>query len=123
MLQHLRDTGLGLTEGGKAVVGVCNKRGIMVDVSRLNEKGFWDTAAMTDAPLVAANSNAHALTPSPRNLTDRQLDAIKESGGIVGVNFYVGFLRNDGHNEADTPISRIVEHMDYLVKRMGLEHV
>jgi membrane dipeptidase len=73
--------------------------------------------------LVATHSNAHALTPSPRNLTDRQLDAIKDSDGIVGVNFYVGFLRADGRRDADTPISRIVEHFDYLVKRMGIDHV
>jgi membrane dipeptidase len=56
-------------------------------------------------------------------LTDRQLDAIKESNGIVGVNFFVGFLRADGGSDEQTPISRIVEHFDYLVKRMGIEHV
>src|SRR5262249_47034954 len=64
-----------------------------------------------------------ALTPSPRNLTDRQLDAIKESDGIVGVNFYVGFVRADGRNDADTPIARIVEHFQYLVDRIVIEHV
>jgi len=63
------------------------------------------------------------LTPSPRNLTDRQLDAIKESDGIVGVNFYVGFLRADGHADTDAPIARIVEHFQYLIDRMGVEHV
>jgi membrane dipeptidase len=96
---------------------------MLVDVSHLNEKGFWDIARLSQAPLVATHSNAHALTPTARNLTDQQLDAIKESGGIVGVNFSVGFLREDGRDVADTPLGRIVAHFDYLVQRMGVEHV
>jgi membrane dipeptidase len=120
---HSPDTGPGLTDLGKELVRACNRLGIVVDVSHINEQGFWDITALTDAPIVATHSNAHALAPSPRNLTDRQLDAIKDSGGIVGVNFYVGFLRADGRREADTPISRIVEHFAYLVERMGIDHV
>lgn len=123
LFPHSPDTGPGLTDAGKALVRACNRLGILVDVSHINENGFWDIAALTDAPLVATHSNAHALTPSPRNLTDRQLDAIKESGGIVGVNFFLGFLREDGQPDADTPIARIVEHFEYLVARMGLDHV
>jgi membrane dipeptidase len=123
LFPHSPDTGPGLTDLGKELVRACRRLGILVDVSHINEKGFWDIAAIGDAPLVATHSNAHALTPSPRNLTDRQLDAIKESGGIVGVNFYVGFLRADGRDDPDTPISRIVEHFTYLVERMGLDHV
>jgi hypothetical protein len=78
---------------------------------------------ISDAPLVATHSNAHALCPASRNLTDRQLDAIRDSGGVVGVNFAVGFLREDGHNDASTPITEIVRHIDYLVERMGIDHV
>lgn len=120
---HSPDTGPGLTDAGKALVRACNALGIVVDVSHLNEKGFWDIASLSDAPLVATHSNAHALTPSPRNLTDRQLDAIKESVGVVGVNFYVGFLRAEGQADADVSIGRIVEHVQYLVERMGVDHV
>ncbi|TMF01599.1 MAG: membrane dipeptidase [Chloroflexi bacterium] len=123
LFPHSPDTGPGLTDAGKALVRACNSLGIVVDVSHINEKGFWDVARLTSAPLVATHSNAHALTPSPRNLTDRQLDAIKESDGIVGVNFYVGFLRADGHADTDAPIARIVEHFQYLIDRMGVEHV
>jgi membrane dipeptidase len=112
-----------LTDAGKALVRACNRLGILVDLAHINEKGFWDVAAITDAPLVATHSNAHALAPSPRNLTDRQLDAIRESHGIVGVNFYVGFLRADGREDADTPITRIVDHFQYLVDRAGVDHV
>ena len=123
LFPHSPDTGPGLTDLGKALVRACNQLGIVVDVSHMNEKGFWDIAATSQAPLVATHSNAHALTPSPRNLTDRQLDAIKDSNGIVGVNFYVGFLRADGRGDTDAPISRIVEHFEYLVQRIGVEHV
>jgi membrane dipeptidase len=123
LFPHSPDTGPGLTDTGKALVRACNQLGIVVDVSHINEHGFWDIARLTTTPIVATHSNAHALTPSPRNLTDRQLDAIKESGGIVGVNFYTGFLRQDGRAEPDTPISRIVEHFLYLTERIGVEHV
>src|SRR5207253_7927881 len=108
---------------GKELVRACRRLGILVDVSHINEKGFWDIAAISDTPLVATHSNAHALAPSPRNLTDRQLEAIKESGGIVGVNFYVGFVRADGRRDQDTPISRIVDHFIYLIEWIGVDHV
>ncbi|HER35192.1 MAG TPA: membrane dipeptidase [Halothiobacillaceae bacterium] len=117
------DTGPGLTEEGRALVRACNRLGILVDVSHLNEKGFWDVAAITAAPLVATHSSAHALCPVTRNLTDRQLDAIGESGGIVGVNFDAGFVREDGMNNPDTPLSVVVRHVDYMVERMGIDHV
>jgi membrane dipeptidase len=84
------DTGPGLTDEGKALVMACNELKVVVDLSHLNEQGFWDVAALSDAPLVASHSNAHALCPHSRNLTDRQLAAIRESGGFVGVNFASG---------------------------------
>ncbi len=81
----LPDTGPGLTDAGKALVRACNELRIMLDLSHLNEAGFWDVAALTDAPLVATHSNAHELCPCSRNLTDKQLDAIRETrrrGGL-----------------------------------------
>lgn len=117
------DIGPGLTDMGKALVRECNQLGIMLDLSHLNEKGFWDVAELSQAPLVATHSNAHALCPSPRNLTDRQLDAIQESGGMVGVNFHVGFLREDGDSKAETSYLEIIRHLDYLVTRIGIDHV
>ena len=91
LFPHSPDTGPGLTDAGKALVRACNELGILVDLSHMNEKGFWDVAQLSTSPLVASHSNAHALTPTPRNLTDRQLDAIRDSGGVVGVNFAIGF--------------------------------
>ena len=120
---HSPDTGPGLTPAGKALVGACNELGILVDVSHLNEKGFWDVARLSDAPLVATHSGAHACCPSPRNLVDAQLDAIGEAGGLVGVNFHVGFLRADGQDDPETPIADIIRHIDHIVDRIGIDHV
>jgi membrane dipeptidase len=117
------DIGPGLTDAGKRLVDACNEWGIVVDLSHITEKGFWDVAGRTDAPLVASHSCAHALCPTSRNLTDAQLDAIAESGGVVGVNFHVSFLRADGKVDAETPLDAIVAHIDYMVERMGIDHV
>lgn len=117
------DTGPGLTAAGRRLVKACNRLGVVVDLSHLNEKGFWDVARISDAPLVASHSGMHVLCPSPRNLTDRQLDAIASSGGIVGVNFHVGFLRADGNPDAPTSLEEIVRHVRYAVDHMGVEHV
>ena len=117
------DTGPGLTDAGKELVRECNRLGVLLDFSHLNERGFWDAVRITDAPLVATHSNAHALCQTSRNLTDRQLDAIRDSDGMVGVNFAVAFLREDGAEEEDTPIEDVVRHVDYLVERVGVERV
>ena len=117
------DTGPGLTDLGKALVQRCNELGIMVDLSHLNEKGFWDVAGITDAPLVATHSNAWEVCNSTRNLTDKQLDAIAESDGLVGVNFNVGFLRPDGGRDSSMPLTVMADHVDYLVNRIGIDRV
>ena len=95
----------------------------MIDLSHLNEQGFWDVAGLSEAPLVATHSNAHAICPASRNLTDRQLDAIRDSDGMVGVNFAVAFLREDGGESEDTPLEMVVRHVDYLVERVGIDRV
>lgn len=117
------DTGPGLTEAGRRLVRACNERGILVDCSHLSRRGFFDVAELSDAPLVATHSNAWALCPSSRNLDDEQLAAIRASGGVVGVNFAVTFLREDGRNDPDTPLEQVCRHVDYLVERLGPAHV
>ncbi len=117
------DTGPGLTAAGRRLVRACNRTGILVDCSHLNEAGFWDVAGASDAPLVATHSNAHALCPSSRNLTDPQLDAIGASGGVVGVNFGNSFLRADGTRDPSTPLSEIVRHVEHIARRIGVDHV
>jgi membrane dipeptidase len=117
------DTGPGLTDLGKALVGACNRLRILIDLSHLNERGFWDVAALSDAPLVATHSNAHAISPHSRNLTDKQLAAIAESGGFVGINFATSFLRPDGRRVKDTPLDLIVDHIAYMVDKVGEDGV
>lgn len=117
------DTGPGLSRLGKGLVRECNRLGILVDLSHLNERGFWDVAELSTAPLVASHSNAHAVTPVSRNLLDTQLDAVRASGGIVGLNYAVQFVRPDGQHEPQTPLTDLVRHVDYLVERMGIDHV
>jgi membrane dipeptidase len=118
------DIGPGLSEAGRRLVRACNGLGILVDLSHLNERGFWDAAEISHAPLVATHSNAHALCPSTRNLTDPQLDAVRDSGGVVGVNFAVSFLRADGaRRPEETGLDEVVRHVRYMVDRMGVDHV
>ena len=117
------DLGDGLTVAGEKLVGACNEMKILVDLSHITEKGFWDVARLSKAPLVATHSNAHALCPSPRNLTDRQLAAIRDSGGMVGLNFATCFLRPDGSMAADTELELMVRQLDYLIEKLGEDHV
>jgi membrane dipeptidase len=117
------DTGPGLTAAGEALVRRCNELGIVVDLSHLNEQGFWDVARISAAPLVATHSAAHAICPVTRNLTDRQLAAIRDSDGLVGMNFEVSVTRPDGHDNLDTPIEVLVAGIDYLVERIGIDRV
>ncbi|MBO9628476.1 MAG: dipeptidase [Shinella sp.] len=117
------DTAPGLTEAGVELVKACDSLGVMVDLAHITEQGFWDVARVSTAPLVATHSNAHALTPISRNLTDRQLDAIRERKGIAGLNYATTMLRADGMENADTPLSDMVRHIDYMVERMGIDCV
>ena len=117
------DTGPGLTDAGRGLVRACNELGILLDLSHLNEHGFWDVAALSDAPLVVTHAAAHTLCPSTRNLTDTQLDAVGESDGVVGVAFHVGNVRADGLPNADTPLTEIVRHVDHIATRIGVDHV
>jgi membrane dipeptidase len=101
----------------------CAELGVAVDLSHLNEAGFWDVARLDGAPLIASHSGAHALAPASRNLTDAQIHAIGASGGLVGVVFAVKFLRADGLDDADTPLSAVAAHVRHIVDRIGVEHV
>ncbi|RMF40315.1 MAG: membrane dipeptidase [Alphaproteobacteria bacterium] len=113
------DIGPGLSDAGRRLVRECDALGILVDLSHLNEAGFWEVARLSQAPLVASHSNAHALCPASRNLTDDQLAAIAERQGLVGLNYAVTFLREDGKRIADTPLTLLVRHLDYLLERLG----
>ena len=117
------DIGPGLTEDGLRLVAHCDQHGIMLDLSHLNEAGFWDVARQSVKPLVATHSNAHAICPHARNLTDKQLAAIAESDGMVGLNFAVAFLRPDGQMNADTGFDVLLRHLDHLITHLGEDRV
>jgi membrane dipeptidase len=85
----------GLTDFGKQVVLEMNRLGMMVDISHVADKTFWDTIAVTKAPVIASHSSARALVNAPRNMTDDMLRAVAKNGGVVQVNFYSGFLDED----------------------------
>ena len=85
----------GLTDFGKQVVLEMNRLGMMVDISHVADKTFWDAIATTKAPVIASHSSARALTNAPRNMTDDMLRAVAKNGGVVQVNFFSGFLDED----------------------------
>jgi membrane dipeptidase len=115
--------GPGLTTQGKDLIRLCNELGIMIDLSHMNQAGFDDVAAISQAPLVATHSNAHAHCASPRNLTDRQLHQIRDTGGMVGLNFATFFLNTDGSASSDTSKETVVRHVDHLIEATGEDHV
>ncbi len=117
------DTGPGLTDRGIELIRACNRLKVMIDLSHLNEKGFWDVARLSDAPLVATHSNAWEICQHSRNLTDKQLAAIRESRGMVGVNFATSFIRPDGMRNDDTPLEEMIRHMDHLIEHVGVDGV
>ncbi|KRU21225.1 peptidase [Psychrobacter piscatorii] len=120
---HSPDTGSGLTCEGKELILACRDKHMLIDVSHMNERAFWDTLEIVDQPVVATHSNAHALCPQARNLTDQQLAGIKQSGGLVGVNFDVAFLRADGQRDTQTSLDVIVDHLAYLIDHLGEDQV
>lgn len=107
-------TGSGLTEFGVELIGELNRLGIIVDVSHLSDLGFWDVVEVSKDPIIASHSNARGLCDHLRNLTDDQVKAVAERGGVVGVNFYPEVV----HEEAT--LGRVLDHFDYLV---GADHV
>ena len=148
--------GKGLSMKGKEIIRKMNELGMMIDLSHSGEKTFYDVLAVTTKPVLVSHSNAYSLMPHYRNLKDEQLEALRKNGGVVGVNFYSGFLdpeftsrvertyRNHfgakGNNklsssvqydklplklkrEVDAPLSLLLDHIDYLVNKVGIDHV
>lgn len=108
-----------LTKLGQEAVKRMNQLGMLIDVSHLNENGFWHVLERSKYPIAATHSCAYSLCPNPRNLTDDQLRALAKNKGIVGVNFYPGFLKESG------PVTRkdVVRHISYIAEVAGVETV
>jgi membrane dipeptidase len=108
----------GLTDFGKQVVLEMNRLGMMVDISHVADKTFWDTIAVTKAPVIASHSSARALVDAPRNMTDDMLRAVAKNGGVVQVNFFSGFDDETFFQRAkaqakdqDAAIQKYVDHL------------
>ncbi len=113
------DTGPGLSDAGKRLVLECDALRVLVDLAHLNEAGFWDVAAISARPLISTHSAAHSVTPATRNLTDRQLRAMAERGGLVGLNFGCAFVRADGIKNTETGPEALIRHLDHLLSILG----
>ena len=113
------ESDIGLTDRGRAFVRASQELGILVDVSHLSEKAFWHLISVTEKPILASHSNCRALCDHPRNLTDEQLKALAEKGGVVQINFYHGFLRKDG----EATVEDVVRHILHAMEVAGEDHV
>jgi membrane dipeptidase len=114
------ETNYGLTALGKSLIKAMNRMGILIDVSHLNDAGFYDVIDLTESLIVASHSCARALVNSPRNLTDDQIQKIAETNGAIGVNFYPKFLTGD----AEATIEDVIIHIDYICQLLGnADHV
>jgi membrane dipeptidase len=117
------DNGDGLTAAGKRLVRECNDLGILVDISHLNDPGFWDVIDVTTKPIVASHSNCRAISPHVRNLTDDQIRAVAKTGGLVGLNFAVYFLNPDMSGDTNVPLDLMVDHMQRVVDIAGIDYI
>lgn len=145
----------GLSDQGIGIIKKMNELGMMIDLSHGSKKLFYDVLQVSNKPILVSHSNAAALMPHSRNLDDDQLAALKKNRGVIGVNFYSGFLdpafedrvkrlyaQHTGTNEspdavskqyaalpdtlkyqADAPLSMLIKHIDYLVEKVGIDHV
>jgi membrane dipeptidase len=155
-------TSYGLNDFGKGVVKRMNQLGMMVDVSHIGEKTFWDVMSTTSRPVIASHSSVYMLCPVFRNLKDDQIKAIAKNGGVIQVNFFSGFLdssylkkmsafvkmhqseydsieaaKKSGVTDSDyfskrykneldsmrAPFSYLFDHIDYIVKLVGVDYV
>ena len=146
----------GLNEQGEAIIKRMNELGMMVDLSHAGKQTFYDVMRISSKPVLVSHSNAAALTPHYRNLDDKQLEALKENGGVIGVNLYSEFLDSKYRSrvkrlyrshfkeaadnklsvdkmysklpkalkhKADAPFETVLKHIDYLVSKVGIDHV
>ncbi|HEY8498476.1 MAG TPA: dipeptidase [Limnochordales bacterium] len=111
--------GAGLTAFGREAVAEMERLGMVVDVSHLSEAGFWEVMEVATRPVIASHSNARAVCDHVRNLTDDQIRALARKGGVMGINFFPGFLRQDGQ----ATLEDVVRHIDHVVELVGPDHV
>jgi membrane dipeptidase len=113
----------GLSEFGQEVVAEANRLGILLDVSHLSEQGFWDVLGHTKSPIMASHSNTRAICDVPRNLTDEQIIALAENGGVIGLVFNGRYIDPNLEQKKRTTLNTLLDHLDYLVGLVGVNCV
>lgn len=116
------ETERGLTEFGRELVAEMNELGVVVDVSHLSDKGFYDVLAITKKPVMASHSNARGVCRNVRNLSDDMLKALAKNGGVLGVNYATGFLCEEEEKGRNT-LPYLMQHLLYLKEKIGVEHI
>ena len=116
---RFNEEGLGVNAFGEQVIKEMNRVGMMVDISHAGEQTFYDALNISSKPIVASHSSARALCNHPRNLTDDQLKALADKGGVAQVTLYSGFLKEQGM----ATIQDAIDHLNHMVNIMGIEHV
>ena len=109
----------GVSRFGEQVIKEMNRLGILVDLSHAGEKSFWDALHISSQPIVCSHSSARALCDHPRNLTDEQMKALAEKGGVCQITLYHGFLRKEG----EATVLDALAHLDHAIQVMGIDHV
>ena len=111
-------TGGGLSSFGVEVVEELDRLGIIIDISHLNDEGFWDLIELTTSPIIASHSSCRVICDHPRNLTDQQIIALVDRDSVIGINFAPSFI-----HPSYATIERVVDHIDHIVKLVGPEYV
>ena len=109
----------GVSPFGREVIREMNRLGIMVDLSHAGEKSFYDALELSATPIVCSHSSCRALCDHPRNLTDDQMRALAQHGGVMQVTLYNGFVVKDG----EATIEDAMRHVDHAIEVMGIDHV
>lgn len=111
-------TGGGLSSFGVEVVEGLDSLGVIIDISHLNDEGFWDLIDITASPLIASHSSCRAICDHPRNLTDQQIVALAERDSVIGINFAPSFI-----HPSYATVERVVDHIDHIVTLVGPDHI
>lgn len=108
----------GLTSFGRQVIKEMNKLGMLVDLAHINEKGFYEAIGMSSAPLIVSHANSRALCDHPRNITDEQLRALRDAGGVVGLVFNPPFV-----DPREATMDRLIDHFVHIAEVAGVDHL
>jgi membrane dipeptidase len=113
-----RRTGGGLSVLGVQAVEELDRLGMIIDISHLNDEGFWDVMDLTENPVIASHSNSRAVCDHPRNMTDEMIRVLAENGGVMGMNFAPSFV-----HPVEATLGGVVDHIDHIVNLVGSDHV